>query len=176
MQQIDDQVARGGHHVGVPTLGVAVDRGGAAAVGQEGPGEPDVLHVLERSLADIGVGLRIAGTVVQHGHAGADQFHVPDLLGEDAGDEAVERLELRLRAEVEALEHIVAQGGHLAVLAAKQFLQGRRSVRIGLFRLGQFRQQLVDAHIHFSPVSVLDRPGERATPTRVCWRVSVNRD
>jgi hypothetical protein len=88
------------------------------------------------------------GAVVQHGDAGGDQLHVAELLLEDGGDQAVEGPQLLLVAEVEALEHVVPEGRHLAVLAAEQLLKRGRRVGVGLLRLRQLRLQSVDAHEH----------------------------
>ena len=78
------------------------------------------------------------------------------LFGGDAGDQAVERLELGFAAEVEALEQVIAEGRHLAVFAAQQLLKCCRSIGISLFGRWQFGLQLVDAHEHL----VGSHPGE----------------
>ena len=148
VQQVDDHVTCRGHHIHVPRRAVAVHRHGAAAIRQERAGQADVLHRLERRFGDVHVLLRVARAVVQHRDAVGDQLHMPQFLGRDAGDQAVERPQLAFAAEVEALEHVVAQGGHLAVFAPEQLLQGRCRIGIGLFRLRQGRLQLVDSHEH----------------------------
>ena len=148
VQEVDDDVARRGDEVLVPRCAVAVDRRGAAAVRKEGRGEADILHVLEGRIGDVAAILLVAvivGTVVEHGDAIADQLDMAELFGGDAGDQAVERPELGLAAKIEALEHVVVEGRHLAILAAQQFLEGSGGVRIRRLGRRQFGLQLVDA-------------------------------
>jgi hypothetical protein len=47
VEQIENDVARRGHEIHVPGCAVAVHRHGASAVGQEGGGQADILHVFE---------------------------------------------------------------------------------------------------------------------------------
>ena len=77
----------------------------------------------------------VAGSVAALGRAGeqqvdrvGDQLDVAVLLGGDVGDQVVERPHLAAAAEVERLEGVVHQGGHLAELAAEQLLHGRGRV------------------------------------------------
>ena len=69
-------------------------------------------------------------------------------LGGDGGNEAVEGLEVVLGAEVEALEHVVPEGRHLAILAAQEFLEGCRGIGVLALGGGELGLQLVDAHEH----------------------------
>ena len=145
---------------------VAVHRRRAAAVRQEGRREADVLHVLEGRVGDVAAVLVVAvvvRAVVQHGDAVADQLDMAELFGGDAGDQAVERPQLALAAEVEALEHVVPERRHLAVLAAQQFLESGGGVRILALGRRQFDLQLVDAQEHSgSPVLRGTEPNGRA--------------
>jgi hypothetical protein len=156
VQEIQHHVSRRGDEVVVPRLAVAVDRHGASATGQEGCGQADVLHVLEgraRNIAAILLVTVIVGAVVQHGDAIADQLHMAKLLRRDGGDQAVEGPQLALAAEVEALEHVVPEGGHFSILAAQEFLEGCGSVRVLPLGRRQIDLQLIDAQEHSgSPV------------------------
>ena len=78
---------------------------------------------------------------------------MPELLGRDAGYQAVEGAQLGLAAEIEALEHVVAERRHLTVLATQQLLQGRCSIRVLLLGLRKLHLQLVDAHEHQKTLS-----------------------
>jgi len=113
--------------------------------------QTDILHGLVGRAGDVpAVGLVtvVVRPVVQHGDAVADQLDVAQFLGGDAGHQFVERAQLRLAAEVEALKHVVPERGHLAVLAAQQLLQRRASVGVFSFRRRQLGLQLVYAHEH----------------------------
>ena len=88
------------------------------------------------------------GAVVEHGHAIADQLDMAELFGGDAGDQTVEGAQLRLAAEIEALEHVVVERRHLAVLAAQQLLQRGGGVGIALLWHRQLGKQLVNPHEH----------------------------
>ena len=104
--------------------------------------------VLEGRAGNVAAVLLVAvvvRAVVQHRDAVADQLDMAELLGGDRGDQAVERPELALAAEIEALEHVVPERGHLAVLAAEQFLQRGGGIRVLALRRRQFDLQLVDA-------------------------------
>src|SRR3954465_14724249 len=86
----------------------------------------------------------IVGSIVQHGDTVADELHVPKLFRRDGGDQIVEGAQLVLAAEVEALEHVVSERGHLTVLAAQQFSGERRrhwdpGVRAQAVRLAAYR-------------------------------------
>ena len=143
VQQIHDHIAAGGHEVHVPGCAIAVHRHGAAGARQERRCEPDVLHILERRAAEIDVLGRITGTIVQHRDAIADEFHMAEFFCRDGRHQAVERTQLRLAAKIEALEHVIVQGGHFAVLAAEQFLQGRAGIRIRCLRHRKLSLKLV---------------------------------
>ena len=69
----------------------------------------------------------------------------PELLGGDAGDEVVVRGKLLFAAEVERLEHVVVEGGHLAEPAPEKLLGRRRRVRVCGAGLGKLDLQLVYA-------------------------------
>ena len=73
---------------------------------------------------------------------------MPKLFHEDRRNEAVERTELCLVAEVEALKHVVSERRHLAVLPAEQLLKGGRCIRVRLLGLRQLGQKPIDAHEH----------------------------
>ncbi len=94
------------------------------------------------------VAVRLVRAVRDHGDAVGHEFDMAEFLRRDRGDQAVERPKLVLRAEVEALEHVVPEGGHLAVLAPEELLQGGGGVGIGPLGRRQVRLQLVDAHEH----------------------------
>jgi hypothetical protein len=56
-----------------------------------------------------------------------DELDVRKLFGGDVGDEVVERTHLAAPAEIERLERVVHEGGHLSELATEQLLhRGRR--------------------------------------------------
>ena len=112
---------------------------------EKGGGEADVLHGVERRIADVGAaGLIAVRAVVEHGDAIGDELDVSDLLGGDAGDDVIDRAQLGFAPKIEALVHVVVERGHLAVFAAEQLLQ--RGTRIGILflRHRQVDEQLVD--------------------------------
>ena len=73
---------------------------------------------------------------------------MPKLFRRDGGDQIVEGAQLVLAAEVEALEHVVSERGHLTVLAAQQFLESGGGIGILPQGRRQFDLQLVDAQEH----------------------------
>ena len=66
-------------------------------------------------------------------------------LGRNARDQAVERTQLGLAAEVEALEEVVSERGHLTVFAAQQLLQRRGGVRVRFLRGWQLGLKSIDS-------------------------------
>ena len=160
MQQVHDHVAGRRDHVHVPGHRVRVDRNRAPRMAIERGGRTDVLHRLERRVGNVAAkGLVPAGhvrAVVQHGHAIADQLDMAQFLGRDRSDQAIERAKLAFAAEIEALEHVVAQRGHLAILAAKQLLQGGAGVRILSLGGRKFDLQLIDTQEHLGSPGVRD--------------------
>src|SRR5829696_9740207 len=82
---------------------------------------------------------------------GGDELDVPELLGSDVRDEVVEGPGALLVAEVERLERVVHEGGHLAEAAAHQLLNGCGAVRIRIGRRRKLRAPTVDAQNHGGP-------------------------
>jgi hypothetical protein len=76
------------------------------------------------------------------------ELDVAELLRGDGRHEVIEGPELALGLEVEALEHVVPERGHLAVLAAQEFLERGGGVGVLLFGSGQLHLKLVDAKEH----------------------------
>ena len=112
VQQVDDHVARGRHHVDIPGGTVAVDRRGPAAVRQERRRQSRILHRLvgcaaDVLTADLAVGLVRPG--VQHGDPVRHQFDMAEFFGGDAGNETVERSQFGLAAKVKALKQIIVE-------------------------------------------------------------------
>ena len=90
----------------------------------------------------------VVRAVVEHGDAIADQLDMAEFLGGDRRDQAVERTQLVLAAEIEALEQVVPERGHLAVFAAEQFLERGSGIGVLPLRCGQFDLQFVNSHKH----------------------------
>jgi hypothetical protein len=78
-------------------------------------------HAGEGRLALAHVALRL-DAVEQAVHRGADQLDVAQLFRRDVGDQRVERPQLLALAEIEALEHVGVERGHLAEAPAHQLL------------------------------------------------------
>ena len=122
---------------------------GSAAI-EKGGGEADVLHGIERRIADVGAaGLIAVRAVVEHGDAVGDELDVSDLLGGDAGDDVIDRAQLGFAPKIEALVHVVVERGHLAVFAAEHLQRGT-CIGILFLRHRQVDEQLVDLHEHDS--------------------------
>ena len=146
----------------------------------EARGGADVLHHLHRRAADVaairGIGVRHSGPLFEHGDAVAHQLDMAELLGGDAGDQAVEGAQLRLAAGVEALEQVVPERGHLAVLAAEQLLQRGGGVGIAALRGRQLGLQLVDAQEHEQGHLRGGSRPQRSWPASGCLRMPRCRD
>src|SRR5690606_9341052 len=84
------------------------------------------------------------GTVVEHRDTVAHELNVTELLGGNRRDQAVKWLQLGLAAEIEALEQVVTESGHLAILAAEQLLKSGARVGIGCQGWRDFYLQFVD--------------------------------
>src|SRR6185503_18819700 len=68
----------------------------------------------------------------QHGVDGRrDELHVPEFLGGDVRDEVVEGPGTLAVAEIEGLDGVVHEGGHLAEAPTHEFLNGLRAGRVG---------------------------------------------
>jgi len=123
VQEIKDEVAGGGDEVIVPGHAVGIDRRSAPAIGKERRSEADVFHGFEGRFGNIAtcshIALRLFGTVIQHRNAITDELDMRQLFGGNRRDEAVKRTKLVLAAEIEALEHIIAECGHFSIFATQ---------------------------------------------------------
>src|SRR5690606_3574299 len=114
------------------------------------------------------VALGLVGTIVEHGNAIADELHVGQFLGRDRGDQTVEGAQLVLRAEVEALEHVVAERRHFPVLAAEKLLESSSGIGVLFGGWWQLGDQPVYSHKHARHSSVeLYSTGESMTRSEV---------
>jgi len=114
VQQVEDQVAGGEDVVIAPGRSYTISWQGSATPMKK-------LPVFRASrIAAKGAGRHVIGCRVQVGSprhqfdAVGQQLDMAELLRRDGGDQAVERLQLALVEEVEALEEVVIQRGHLA--------------------------------------------------------------
>ena len=73
---------------------------------------------------------------------------MPELLSGDVRDEIVEGPGALLVAEVERLERVVHERGHLAEATAHQLLNGCRAVGIGVGRRRELGAPAIDAQNH----------------------------
>ena len=162
MQQVEDDVARRRDEILVPAQSVAVDGHRAAAMGKEARCQSDILHHLEWRVRNVRgtdhVAIQSVRPIVQHRYAIADQFDMPEFLRSDGGDETVERPQLAFRPEIETLEQVVPERGHLAVFSAKQFLESGGGIWI--LRQGgrKFDLKFVDTEKHWRVLSELRHP------------------
>ena len=156
----------------VPRVAHGVDRQRRLAAGDEVIVIARVRRVLERRVGRVGPARRRAGQ--QHVDRVADELDVAVLLGRDVGDQVVERPHLVAAAEVERLKRVVHQRGHLAELAAEQFLHGGRGVRRRMSRHGQFDRKTVDSQNHLV-LPLVARETNRAPSVSSRVAVRINR-
>jgi hypothetical protein len=152
VQQVHNDITGGGDEVVIPGDAIAVNGHRTATTREEGCSKTNVFHVLERRAGNIAaISLVAVGhvrSIVEHRYAVADKFDVAEFFRGDAGDKTIEGSQLLLRAEIEALEHVVPKCRHLTVFTPEKVLKGSGCVRIGTFRRWQLRLEPAYSHKH----------------------------
>jgi hypothetical protein len=164
VQKIEDEVARVEDEIAVPGRPMRVRDRVARAAHDEVVREAHVLHVLEGRIARIVVGGRLIEKRVD---GRGDEFHVAHLLGRDRGHELVEGTQFRFGLHGRGLMKIVHQCRHFTEASAEQLLHGRRRIRVGFGRSGEFDLQSVYAQEHDASSSWIRkrRRNTRCTPS-----------
>jgi hypothetical protein len=156
VRQVLDQIARREDVVPVPRPPVGVLRQRALSTREEVVRVPDPLHGGQRVLGHERAGAPVGGRRGAGQHRvdrGRDELDVAELLGSDVGDQVVERARALTPAEIERLERVVQERGHLAEASAHELLNGRGAGRIRVGRRRQLDRDPVVAKNHVTPSS-----------------------